>query len=243
MQFCEADAPYLRLHLPVLVDSFDTIIPVTYEPDGEAADIVASHDLEFLVRPFAWNWSDYWNNIIDYATGLGHKAMIRLDPDELIFPTLVDRLDNMLDRWRLIGLPRYNFFYDRTQYNVDSYPDLQWRCFRLDGTSRYDGKAIHEGIQYTGPLDEYVYLASDNMGHIYHYGDIGPNIQRRALRYHNLGLVDQGLPPVSELPADIKSGAMTQTFVGAQPLETDPFAPFEDVKVGESNENSDANPK
>ena len=234
LMFCERELPWLKLHLPVYVEAFrehpEDLFLNAYaasdETDGETARYLASLGFHVLTIPFHDDWSQFWNAFLDCLRPCGVTKVLRLDADELIFPRLVPVFDSLLDRASLINIKRYNFWYDRKQYNVNAFPDFQMRCYRLTEKIRYISQR-HEGI--TGYVGETCWLED---GYIYHYGDIGQqNIRDRALRYINYDQVDKGLPLMDAIPADRQPGAATAPFEGEQPLDPDVVgltAPFKE---------------
>lgn len=226
------DEPYLRLHMPVYMGAFRVgkkLNVIAASTDGAETDsykYMQSIGAQVHTVDFNWDWSLALNQLLDIARTAKVDRVLRMDPDELIFPDDPKRIDAMLDSYSVLAFPRFSYFYDRTQVNTNSYPDLQFRAWRLDDRIRYQGK-IHEGIVFTGPPSEVVHL---NNVQIHHYGDIGKeNIQRRALLYVNARRRDQGLPPLKKVPADQQPGASTQPFMGIQPLDPQTvgiYAPF-----------------
>lgn len=236
MLFCERDLPWVKLHLPVYVKAFGSNpIIIGYDMGDygqESHDYFTKldADVQMIEINFHQDWSAALNQIIDFGIWLKQDAMLRLDPDELMFGGDIELVGKILNHYSLIGLARYNFWYDRTQVNVNAYglADAQWRAWRLDGRARYVGKR-HEGVAFGGHARETL-ICPDVA--IYHYGDIGKqNIWARALRYINYDRADLGLEPLTEIPPDRPPGAKTEPFDKPQPL--DPAvcgltAPFEE---------------
>jgi hypothetical protein len=229
MMFCNQDLPFLKLHFPVLRACFEKIYCATGDDtDCEAADYLRTNGVQIIPLAFDNNWAEFWNKFIITLMAHGVERMIRLDPDELMFPDHIAYVDILLNHFELIGFPRWNFWYDRTQYNINAYPDSQWRAWRLEGHVSYFG-TVHEGISFSGQRDE---IALPMNIPIFHYGDIGKaNINVRALRYINYDLVNKGLPTVKEIPPGRQPGAATTPFTDPQPLDPvviGKYAPFEE---------------
>jgi len=220
--FHQSDEPFLRLHLPVYMGAFRSgrkLNVIAASTDGNETDaykFVQSLGIQTHTVDFNWDWSAALNQLLDIARTAKVDRILRMDPDELIFLDDPKRIDAMLDAYSVLAFPRFNFWYSRTQVNVNSYPDLQFRAWRLDDRIRYQGK-IHEGVVFTGPPTEVAHM---NNIHLYHFGDLGKeNIQRRALMYINVKRREQGLPLLKKVPADQQPGATTQPFMGISPID------------------------
>lgn len=232
MLYCDRDLPWLKLHLPVylsVIKGSPFILGYDHRDFSEESHRFISNldaDVQLIDISFEQDWSAAWNKIIHFANWLNQHMMLRLDPDELMFPDEIRQAAGLLDHYALVSFPRWNFWYDRLQVNVHARPDMQYRAWRLDGRVTYQGKR-HEVVRFGGHARE-VYQAKGI--YIYHYGDIGMrNIYDRALRYINYERMDKGLPLLDEIPSDRRPGATTEPFTGSQPL--DPaicgiYAPF-----------------
>lgn len=235
MMLNQNDEPYLRLHLPVYLDAFRSegkLNVIAASSDGTQTDAFR-YMKDLGVAPISipfedWDWSKFLNQMLSYAQARGVTKVLRLDPDELMWPTDVAKIDNYLDVYSLLAFPRYSFFWSRDQVNTASFPDLQSRAFRLDGRVHYEGR-IHEYPVFTGNPEE---MADIHAVKIHHYGDVGKaQVQRRALFYINDRRRAENLPLLTEVPADQQPGAPTQRFQGRQPLDPvacGKYAPFKE---------------
>lgn len=232
MMFCAHDLPYLRLHLPVYMEGFrsdNKLHIIAASSDGTYTDsykFMKELGADVTSIQFNWNWSKFWNELLGYAQARGATKLLRLDPDELIWQADVQRIDALLDAYSFLAFPRHNFFYDRTQVNVNAHPDLQARAWRMDGRIQFQGE-IHEGVAFSGNPNECAHI---HQIHLWHFGDIGKaNIQRRALMYINYQRRKEGLAQLERVPDDQQPGAQTARFVGKQPIDPlaiGKYAPF-----------------
>jgi hypothetical protein len=231
MMVTAGESPYLRLHLPVYVDQFDGAVVLLqrgqdFEAEAQAlqATVKPYDRLEWLVRDFHNDWSEFLNIGIEYAEYRKYDAIMRLDPDEVLFAADISKIRTALERADILMFPRRNFFGDRLHYATDHWPDYQARAFKLNKGTRYVGQH-HEGPHCAGPL-----LTLDDVV-IYHYGWVGKQrIRERALHYMNVAREAGGLPPLTEYPADQPDPVWpTAPFDGPQPIDprvVGMYAPF-----------------
>lgn len=246
------DLDFLRLHLPIISDCFDSVIMIV-ETRQEQESLL--HEMSLIIpnykryvyvlgREFHNNWSEHFNHILDQAELQGvdgqMDAIVRLDPDEAIFPRDVDAVRTLLETYTILCFARYNFWGDRLHYTPGIYPDWQARAWQLNKGIRLGGQH-HEGIGwlqyglYEGDpvADEPRPVLRVPTVNIYHYGNVGrARILERDLHYVNVAREEAGHPPLTELP----EGRAFPTrhsilFHGPQPVDpavVGAFAPWEE---------------
>ena len=232
---------WLECHLPTILHgaAIDGIVAL----DGGSDDASAStlevlvngrYPLQIGVRRFAWDFGAQANALVELAETLGYDALIRLDPDEAVFPAIFQHVKDQLTP-DVPGLcfPRFNFIYDRLHYELGSkYPDHQFRAWWLHRGVRYTN-AVHE--MPVNPQNYHTWHKC--WDHIYHYALVAPNDARLFLKCHNYNLLAQGQAPLTELPAGF---VVPQGFADhpatrfpysqpISPLEVGLHAPFEEV--------------
>ena len=231
------DLNYLELHLPTMADCFDGIVAVV-ETEQEARDV---HELfrlrstgDFwgkwvIVKQFNNDWSEMFNHVIYKAEQLKFDAILRLDPDEVMFPHDIDKVRQMLVQYDLLYLSRVNFWMDRLHYSPQYGNDYQGRAWRLNECIRLGGKH-HESPRGVGNKHPILTEQLPDVA-IYHYGDVGrERILKRDLHYLNVAREQAGHPPLTERPADREFPTRENVvYNGKQPL--DPYkvgiyAPF-----------------
>lgn len=223
------DLPFLRLHLPVFKDSFDGLVCIADPAEGcEHIEYVKSQGADVIYRTFDNNWSAQFNAVIDYVENLGYQALVRLDPDELIFPRDADAIRMLLERYTILCFARYNFWVDRLHYTPGIYPDWQCRSWLLNQGIRLGGQH-HEGVGWL----QYDMFEGDPIAdtprqvlrvphiNLYHYGNVGrERILERDLHYVNVDREKAGHPPLDERPAERAFPTRHSIpFTGVQPLD------------------------
>jgi hypothetical protein len=240
------EAPWLRLHLPVLLGG-------TSAPDGIVALDGGSNDdsagvllrcaenvcsVTMRQRDFDWDFAAHMNALVQLAEDAGYDAILRLDPDELIFPDDYQRFKMLLETYSALRLARYNFEHTRQEYHPYTYPDYQTRVWRLDSRIRYYGK-VHETLEASFQDTGWVEDGSSEDGrkrqivmvphiHIYHYGGLRNDPASHA-KFMNYTRTQMGLPPIDISPfRERRPWRFRVPFWGAQPGENlPPFSPFE----------------
>lgn len=226
------EAPYLRLHLPVFAKCFDGIMIIfergqDIETEVEAVRDARS-DVEWIVRDFDGDWAKMLNQGIEAVelSGIRYDAVLRLDPDEAMFPEDIIDIRMSLEHDPVLALPRYNFWGDRLHY-IDKHPwwpDHQTRAFRLNCGYHYEGQH-HE------------HLVADRVmvdpAPIYHYGWVGKQrILERDFHYLQVAREKEGLPPLAERPADREFPQHeVAEFKGVQPIDPNVvgiYAPYQE---------------
>jgi len=182
-------------------------------------------------RPFDWDFSAHMNALVECCEAEGYDAMLRLDPDELMWPADVDAVAAALNHHGAVKMPTYHFEEDRLQWMPQHYPDPHIRAWRLDqGSVRYEG-AVHEWPRRDGEILK----ANRINAHLYHYEGIRPHDERRRLKHLNYSRLEAGQAPLEELPAGARvNGTYRQRepFAELQPLSPDEIgarAPFQEV--------------
>ena len=217
------DRACLDLHLPVFKDAFDGFLALTDADNTKfMSEMYLRGAITFGVH-FRNDWSEAFNFGLKRAEEMGFDVVVRIDPDELIWPEIVPSLKEKFKLGaKLVHLPRYNFFPDRKHHRFNIYPDPQSRAVRLGCGLKLFGKR-HETVDgsqlQTGTEN---IISTDWQDHIFHYSWVGDRILKQQLRYYNDARIDGGLEPVSELPPDSKFPDWPVVpFEGRQPLDPD----------------------
>lgn len=227
LMYCTQDEPFLRLHLPAMVGKVDpaNVVAASERVDDGASACLRTLGIEPFYIPFSGHWADFLNQLLQRAQIRGYSKVIRLDPDELVFPDTFSWTNAQLNQASMIAFPRWNFWYDRCHVMGD-WPDYQWRAWRLDRGIQYVGK-VHEQPMYQGPDT----LVQDRVP-IFHYGNVSMTaIRRRWLYYQNYDRRERGLPPLAEVPPDANLSWGSLPFDKPQPLDpavVGPLAPFDE---------------
>ena len=212
--FFQNEADFLALHLPVILRSkaIDGVVCVDGGSDDASASIIRNVEdittfgtsrqripLDIFNRRFDWRFDFQGNFLIQCAEECGYDAMLRLDPDELMFPDQIALIKEHLSDHPLLALPRINFAGDRNHWFPQFGQDYQLRAWRL-----------HEGVHYDRPIHEIPVgtaaegkplLARAINGPIYHYAGLRPVSVRTYEKSVNYGRIKEGKPPIT-LPTD-----------------------------------------
>jgi hypothetical protein len=222
MLFCDRDLPYLRLHLPVYANACDGFVGLTdMTTSAETVALVQS----FGARTFRHDWQDNWsyslNILIQRCEECGFDAMLRLDPDEAIFPASAQVIKQVLERdCTLLFLSRWNFWMDRKHYSAANYPNYVHKAFRLNRgirwiLKRHETMNLQElGLTVDLNASPDVRAMSIPDPQVFHYGWLKPNLAEKELRYINYHRRDDGL---SEL--DVHPGPVSQEYVSFQDVQ------------------------
>lgn len=217
------DLPFLKLHLPVFKDAFDSLVCIADPEEGcEHIEYVETLGATVKLAPWQYDWGNYATQLFDYAEALGYDAAMRMDADECLFADAGYRIKEILtNEATLICFPRHEFFGDRYHVRGDIYPDHQARAWRLGRGIVVQGKK-HEGIgfaehgltEHTDVPDIRVLRTREERLHIFHYGYSSPQaIYNVMLKYQRQAQVAAGDPPEVNFPPD-------------QPLVQFPVVPF-----------------
>lgn len=209
------ESQWLRLHLPALaLPASWGLVGLDGGSDDDSALVFAEHGGVVHTRPFDWHFARHMNALLAACEAEGYDAVLRLDPDELVFPDVYGAVVSALEYADAVALPRYGFVSDRAHHNPRWHPDYQVRGVRLGVGLRYDG-AVHEQLNY---VDGYRlgYLSGEPRLHIYHYGWILPLDARRAREARYAALVGGNADPAAHL---VDGYPYHVPFEGAQPLE------------------------
>jgi hypothetical protein len=241
MMVRDSEVDFLRLHLPVIADCFDGLVAVYDEREGiQAAMYLMSIGAVVRHHPFTNSWSAMFNHAIDDAEQLGFDALLRLDPDEVMFARDIEAIRDLLKEYTLLCLSRYTFWLDRLHYTPGSFPDWQARVWLLNKGVRLGGQhhetinwaqfGLHEGDPFADTPRQVLRVPTLA---IYHYGGIGrERILERDFHYLNVAREQEGLPPLAERPADRPFPTRHRiVFHGPQPIDPDVcglYAPYKE---------------
>jgi hypothetical protein len=237
MKLCLAVAfqneqPWLELHLPAALraESLAGLVALDGGSEDGSAAVIKKLKGKVQKREFDWDFSAHMNTLIDLAESAGYDALIRLDPDELMFPEHIDAVAALLEQHKAVRLPRINFEVDREHYCPTLYPDFQLRVFRLGEGVRYSGR-VHESLDAamaragwrerhnTDPDQRRDLITAPHLP-IFHYEGLkdGPTRQLKGLNYQRVG---QGQKPQEKLPWNFPAWVprWNLPFVGPQPLD------------------------
>lgn len=210
------EAQWLRLHLPALRVPADWgLVGLDGGSEDDSALVFAAHGGAVHTRKFDWHFARHMNALLAACEAEGYDAVLRLDPDELVFPEAFEYVTAALEHFDAVALPRYGFVVDRRHYNPNWHADYQVRGVRLGVGLRYDG-AVHEQLNYA---DGYRFLKlpmQEPRAHIYHYGWILPLDVRRAREARYAALVGGNADPAAHL---VDGYPYHVPFEGAQPLD------------------------
>jgi len=232
---CLNEAPWLALHLPVILRStrIDGVVCIDGGSTDDSAAIVRSFGGTVATRAWDWDFAAQQNAVIQLAERLGYDALLKYDPDELLFPEHIDQCADLLatGQHKALVVSRYNFEGDRRHYSPYLYPDKQLRWHVLN-EGFYWYRRLHATTNAytlwnepagTSPGVERPILWLPHVN-IYHYEGIKP-IKERALKWLNYDRVQAGDAPLTVLPDGYAVPSLpvrySVAFRGAQPLEPD----------------------
>lgn len=137
------EAAWLKLHLPVMLPAVDGLVALDGGSTDGSAEVIRALEGTVYERPFDWKFGEHAQALLDHVEAAGYDAILRLDPDELMFPEDIDGIRRELERgeFALLHLPRVNFVRDRLHYAPDLDPYRQWRAWLLNKGISYR----HEG--------------------------------------------------------------------------------------------------
>jgi hypothetical protein len=214
--------------------------------DG-GADVIREFGGICYENPYCWPDLGQHNKLIECCEDAGYDGMIKVDPDETFFVEHLEQMAELLENFKALSFPTYNFVNDRLHYApMGWYPDWHVRAWRLNIGIRY----INDF--HNVPNWEQIGLTRKDMWaegerdvidcphiHLYHYGEI-KDIRARALRSVNIARFQKGEPLLEGLPDDFHPRRpFSIPFIGAQPLdpmvvgarapvETSPPTPLQD---------------
>lgn len=232
------EASWLRLHLPVMLQfPWDGVVAIDGGSIDDSVDVIAGEcarvGTSCVVDSRTWDWdfAAQQNAVIALAEALGFDAMLKWDPDELMFASHLEQAFGLIETGyhKALKFNRINFETDRFHYSPYDYPDMQTRVH-----------VLHEGFAWRGRLHASVNAwdlwrehpnSSVNaersilwMPHvsIFHYEGLKP-IPERWLKWHNYDRIRVGLAPLTTLPNDAPIPPLpvrfTLEYVGSQPLD------------------------
>lgn len=138
------EAHWLACHLPIWQESGLPLVALDGGSTDGGTEIAMRYGATVHVHPFD-TFGAQANRLLDAARLEGYDAMLRLDPDELMFPEVIREVVHLLDHYVAVSFPRLNFEVDRRHYNPVFYPDWQTRLFHLAPDIRYTGD-VHESL-------------------------------------------------------------------------------------------------
>jgi len=203
------EANWLRLHLPVLVHAdVDGLVGLDGGSHDDSAAVVHSHVGSVHKHHFNYHWGDHMNALIEAARSEGFDAVLRLDPDELMFPGHINQVRSYLKKFSVLRFPRINFEVDRCHWCKQLWPDYQARAFCLDKDIYYVNR-VHELLS----LPANTTVKDVKEWPIFHYEGIkpGPERQLKGINYWRL---EHGLEPLKQL------------LPNTPPFEPRPHEPF-----------------
>lgn len=211
------EANWLRLHLPVFAHAFDGLVGLDGGSTDDSAAVFRSFGGTVHHRAFDFNFGAQGNALLDAAIADGYDAVLRIDPDECIYPQTAQAVKDTLKHRPVVALPRINFAHNRLWFVPEWYPDHQFRGIRLDAGLRYAGK-VHEGLD----CDYATQVARLPTPAIYHYSGVRglTASQKRSAVY---GAIARNEQTDWSAPADEQwHYPPMKRFDGVQPL--DPYA-------------------
>lgn len=246
---CLNEAPWLRLHLPVILRSerIDGVVCIDGGSTDDSIETVfdlaeaAGKTCDVSVRFWDWDFAAQQNAVVQLAERLGYNAYFKWDPDELMFPEHIDQAVELLEtgQHQALVVSRYNFEGDRQHYSPYLYPDKQLRFVVLN-QGFYWYRRLHAT---TNAYEQWKEPAGTSVGvprpilwlshvNLYHYEGIKP-MHERALKWLNYERVGQNLLALNALPDGYHVPLAVRyavEFRGAQPLEPEQcgaMAPYE----------------
>lgn len=226
----QTDLHWLGLHLPLYRASgvFDGVVALDGGSTDESVYYVESLGGVVYHRPFDWNFAAQGNALIHACEAEGYDALLRIDPDESMFPEDMHKVRTTLEQFpnRLIGLSRRHFIGDRLHVHRDWNYDPQWRAWQLHRGVHYPAdQSVHEVPSWTGGEQ---LLLEDVV--IFHYGYLksADDLDFRTAIYDAL---KKGFPLPSR--EDYRGRTLNiprVPFDGRQPLDPNTIgarAPFE----------------
>ena len=226
------DDHWLRLHVPKLAEAG---LPFVFlNGNGERTEIdkfLGQYGAVFY-RRFEWNFADQQNYLNECAERMDLDAIIKLDPDELMWPEDLRYIAREIgDTYKAACLPRWNFVNDRLHVQKADgwWPDLQTRVWLLNFGVEWRGQ---HHASAAASIRELGWLLHRLERPIYHYKWIAPR-ESCTLSRLNYERTQQGLAPLMGLPEDAELCAVPagESFAQQQPLDAWKIgarAPFED---------------
>jgi hypothetical protein len=221
-RFCVAlmaqnEAGWLRLILPTLQQPFvDGIVILDGGSQDDTQAVAEDHGAFVAERPFDYDFAAHANALINVCEAYGFTMMLRLDPDELVFPSTLMRVRSTLEAvHEIVGLPRRHFWGDRLHVHADWYPDPQWRAWRLGCGVKYESTLkVHEIPSLNVPRRMLEHAD------IFHYGyTVKPSKRRYRAALYEAIQAGVPLPNESTFTDDTPLIAPTTLYTDEQPLD------------------------
>ena len=233
------ESAWLKLHLPVILRyPFDGVVAIDGGSTDDSVFAIkhacgrAARKLYLGQRPWDWHFDLQQNAVVERAEAEGFDALLKWDPDELLYPGHIEQAFDLLkDGAKAIKVNRINFEDDRRHYAPYDYPDMQLRFHVLNEGWRWVGR-LHAGPNVWTFWHEHpnsdphaprdiIWCPHIN---IYHYEGIKPR-RERVLKQQNYQRIKDGLDPWTALPDTVAVTDGPVRFIvrydGPQPL--DPF--------------------
>jgi len=214
------DDHWLKLHVPKLAKSHLPFVFLNGNGVETEIDTWLQKYGAVFYRRFEWNFADQQNHLNACAEKAGYDAIIKLDPDELMFPGDLHSVGQEIGlRYRAACLPRLNFVQDRNRVHKGDgwYPDWQTRVWELGHGVEWRGQ---HHASAAASIRELQWRLDQLRTPIFHYKWIASR-ESCTLSRLNYTLTKDGLPPLENLPdgeplCDIPAG---EPFTGKQPLD------------------------
>jgi hypothetical protein len=223
--FYQNEEHWLRLHLPTLMRVSEFMSVDLVGLDGGSEDFSSSIIREFggktFSRPFD-NFGEQAEALLRLCESLGYNFILRLDPDELMFPEQMTQVFSFLMQGAgAISMSRFNFEEDRWHYRPDVFPDMQVRGIDTR-CCKYVG-AVHESVL----CKTEIVMAPDIS--IFHYEGLNTP-EHKMLKHINYKRMVKHLPRFEKLPEEYVGISMRHRerieFSGRQPAYFNSRAPF-----------------
>jgi hypothetical protein len=210
------EAPWLRLHLPVFAGAADGLVGLDGGSVDDSADVFRSFGGVVHQRAFDWNFGAHMTALVAACQAEGYDALLRLDPDEAVYPEAVTWIAKVLDEYDCVAIPRYSFVGDRLHHGAQWHPDYQVRGLRTGIGLGYFG-LVHEQVNYAAGYRMAYLPSGEPQLHLYHYGWIRPLDERRVRMAKYAELMGQDCTrPEDHLVDGYPPG---EPFTGDQPLD------------------------
>lgn len=212
------EVDWLKLHVPAMLSAVDGVVAL----DGGSADggdeWLRSIGAEVYAREFDWNFGAQAQFLLECVerSEVGYDYILRLDPDEIMFPEDIISIKSMLEsgKYHLLHLPRVNFIRDRLHYSKTLDVFNQWRAWTLHKGIKYHDVKVHETPKVPANSGIKTHVVNQR---IFHYGNI-----KDAYDRHFRGLVYKSIIQKEDMPVFDPVATPwypNEPFTDAQPLD------------------------